>query len=64
VHELTKRAWRKSTYSANEVHCVEFAEGEGSCAVRDSKDTRGPALMFPVAAWAAFSAGVRAGEFD
>ncbi len=36
----------------------------GSRAVRDSKDPTGPALMFTATEWAAFTAGVRTGEFD
>jgi hypothetical protein len=64
MDELTGRVWRKSTYSANEVACIEFAAGERTCAVRDSKDPTGPALMFPAAAWSVFTVGVRANEFD
>lgn len=33
-------------------------------AVRDSKDPTGPALTFTAAEWSAFTAGVRASEFD
>lgn len=64
MHELTRRAWRKSKYSANEVNCVEFAEGQDGHAVRDSKDPSGPALRFTAAQWSAFTASVRAGLFD
>jgi hypothetical protein len=32
--------------------------------VRDSKNPTGAALMFTATEWAAFIAGVRAGEFD
>ncbi|MGH3965600.1 MAG: DUF397 domain-containing protein, partial [Pseudonocardiaceae bacterium] len=32
-------------------------------AVRDSKDPTGTALMFTATEWAAFTAGVRGGEF-
>ncbi|MGH3694927.1 MAG: DUF397 domain-containing protein [Pseudonocardiaceae bacterium] len=38
MQELTRRAWRKSTYSVNDIQCVEFAEGQHGCAVCDSKD--------------------------
>jgi len=65
VHELTRRAWRKSTYSANDVKCVEVADlPNGHRAVRDSKDPGGAALMFTTPAWSAFTAGVKSGEFD
>jgi hypothetical protein len=64
VRELTRSAWRKSTYSPSEFKCVEFAEGQDGCAVRDSKDPTGPALMFTAGQWSAFTTGLRAGEFD
>lgn len=45
--------------------CVEVADlPDGGRAVRDSKDPTGPALIFTPAEWAAFTAGVRDGEFD
>ncbi|MGH3720598.1 MAG: DUF397 domain-containing protein [Pseudonocardiaceae bacterium] len=55
--------WRKSSFS-DEGNCVEVADLDGGHrAVRDSKDPGGSALMFSVAGWAVFTAGVRAGEF-
>jgi hypothetical protein len=36
----------------------------GIVAVRDSKDRSGAALAFTRETWAAFTAGIRAGEFD
>ncbi|MFI9329796.1 DUF397 domain-containing protein [Kitasatospora sp. NPDC052868] len=35
----------------------------GVVPVRDSKDPSGPALVFASAAWSAFLASLRAGEF-
>lgn len=62
--ELSYAAWRKSSYSGQGGDCVEVADGvAGVLPVRDSKDPQGPALVFPAAAWRAFVAGVRAGEF-
>ncbi len=57
-------SWRKSSHSSDDGACVEIAglDGNGR-AVRDSKDPTGPALSFSAAQWAAFTAGVRAGEF-
>ncbi|WP_254392513.1 DUF397 domain-containing protein [Streptomyces buecherae] len=57
--------WRKSSYSgANGGNCVEVAPGfPGVVPVRDSKDPNGPALAFSSSAWAAFVAGVKAGDF-
>jgi hypothetical protein len=58
--------WIKSSYSGSGGgNCVEIADlDNGHRAVRDSKDPAGPALTFSAAEWSAFSAGVRAGEFD
>jgi hypothetical protein len=57
--------WHKSSYSnGTGGACVEIADLDGGRAVRDSKNTSGPALMFTAAEWVAFTAGVRAGEFD
>jgi hypothetical protein len=57
--------WRKSSYSnGSGGDCVEVADGLAhTVPVRDSKDPQGPALVFRAAAWAAFVAGVKAGEF-
>ena len=56
--------WRKSTYSGNSGDCIEVAGGfTGVMPVRDSKDPQGPILVFSADAWAAFTAGVRCGDF-
>ncbi|HEV7830957.1 MAG TPA: DUF397 domain-containing protein [Pseudonocardiaceae bacterium] len=55
--------WRKSTRSNNQGACVEVADLPGGHAVRDSKDPAGPALSFTAAQWAAFTTGLRVGEF-
>ncbi|MFF7212571.1 DUF397 domain-containing protein [Streptomyces sp. NPDC008238] len=59
--------WRRSSYSTAANNCVETAligDGplSGQLAVRDSKDVRGPALLFPPATWAEFLAAVAAGN--
>ncbi len=56
-------AWRKSTLSAHNG-CVEVAFVDDHVAVRDSKDRRGPVLVFTRTEWTAFVAGIRRGEFD
>ena len=62
--EMPGAGWRKSTYSNGQGECIEVADGfPGVTPVRDSKDPDGPALLFPADAWAAFVAGVRAGDF-
>lgn len=64
--ELSRAHWIKSSRSGSGGgNCVEVADlDRGQRAVRDSKDPNGPALIFTPAEWAAFTAGVRAGEFD
>lgn len=71
--------WRRSA-ACSSSSCVEvqfatstFSGGDGCVAVgvdgerwlvRDSKDPAGPVLTFTPTEWAAFVAGVKAGEFD
>ena len=66
TYDLADAVWRKASYSnGNGGNCVEVADlPAGGHAVRDSKKPTGPALMFTAAEWVAFTAGVRAGEFD
>jgi Domain of unknown function (DUF397) len=44
--------------------CRIRAREDGDLAVRDSKDPDGVRLAFTVGEWAAFTAAVKAGEFD
>ena len=46
--------WRKSSRSNAQANCVEVALASGAVAVRDSKNTGGPVLIFPAAGWTAF----------
>ncbi|HUZ25729.1 MAG TPA: DUF397 domain-containing protein [Streptosporangiaceae bacterium] len=64
--DLSSAQWKKSSYSGNNGgQCVEVAANlPGVVAVRDSKDPEGPALVLDPDAFAAFTAGVRRGEFD
>ncbi|MBV9141870.1 MAG: DUF397 domain-containing protein [Pseudonocardiales bacterium] len=61
--ELTRRAWRKSTYTVNTGQCVEVAEGQDGCAVRDSKDPAGPVISVGRAPWALMMAAISQGQF-
>ncbi|MEU0306420.1 DUF397 domain-containing protein [Streptomyces cyaneofuscatus] len=65
--ETTTQQWVKSSYSDNGGTCVEWAPrtatATGLVPVRDSKNTAGPVLAFPAAAFSSFVAGVRAGDF-
>ncbi|MYR92234.1 MULTISPECIES: DUF397 domain-containing protein [unclassified Streptomyces] len=64
--ETMTQQWVKSSYSDNGGSCVEWAPGTatatGIVPVRDSKNTTGPALSFPAAAFSAFVTGVKSGE--
>ncbi|HEY3690800.1 MAG TPA: DUF397 domain-containing protein [Pseudonocardiaceae bacterium] len=63
--DFDNATWRKSSYSnGSGGACVEVADFDGRRAVRDSKNPTGPALIFTAAEWAAFTAGVRNGQFD
>ena len=63
---LVRAEWRRSSYSgSNGGNCVEVARNlPGIVAVRDSKDRGGPVLAFAPQEWAAFTAGIRDGQFD
>ena len=58
--DLSGAIWRKSAQSNNGGNCVEVARNlPGVVAVRDSKNPRGPALIFTPADWHAFTAGIK-----
>jgi hypothetical protein len=64
MRDLSRAQWRKATYSGSENACVEVAPlPDGGRAGRDSKHPDGAVLRFTPAEWAAFTAGVRDGEF-
>jgi hypothetical protein len=53
--DLSRAVWRKTTYSNNGGACVEVASNlPGTVAVRDSKNSDGPALTFITDSWRAF----------
>jgi hypothetical protein len=64
TRDLTPATWRKSSFSNSQAACVEVADLGDGRAVRDSKNPNGGALVFTSAAWSAFTAGVKSGEFD
>lgn len=64
--ETTTQQWVKSSYSDNGGSCVEWAPRTASTTgivpVRDSKNTTGPVLSIPAAAFSAFVTGVKSGD--
>lgn len=56
--------WRKSSHSTANGHCVEVRIADDGAVMRDSKDPAGAVLTFTPGEWAAFTEGVKAGEFD
>lgn len=64
---MTANKWIKSSFSAENVCCVEIMKGP-MIAMRDSKTPRlavdDTILNFSAEAWRSFIAGVKAGEFD
>jgi Domain of unknown function (DUF397) len=66
--DLSCATWVKSSYTGGDGgNCVEWSPGlaaTGVVPVRDSKDPDGPALLFSVEAWRAFTEAVaRGGDF-
>lgn len=58
--------WRKSSFCNGASTCVEVLPMPDLdvVAVRDSKHPEQEPLVFSLAEWSAFTAGVRSGEFD
>lgn len=59
----TSSNWHRSS-RCETAACVEVALINGAVAVRDSKRSDGPILLFTRGEWAAFIAGASDGEFD
>jgi Domain of unknown function (DUF397) len=62
-YDLSRAAWRISSYSGQNGACVEVAGGLGGVVVvRDSKDRDGPVLAIGPAEWRSFTDLVKAGQ--
>jgi Domain of unknown function (DUF397) len=66
VHaDLRHAEWHVSSFSATGSTCVEVASNlPGIVAVRDSKDRRGPALVFAPSQWRALVGTIRHGRLS
>ncbi|MGW1888402.1 DUF397 domain-containing protein [Streptomyces sp. NPDC001970] len=62
---LNSVTWIKSSHSNATGNCVELAAlPDGQVAVRNSRDPKGPALVYTRDEVEAFVAGARGGDFD
>ena len=63
--ELPVVRWQKSLRSNSQGNCVELARlDHGDVAVRNSRDPKGPALIYTRAEMVAFIEGAKDGDFD
>jgi len=63
-YDVFNAAWITSSFCNNSA-CVQVALlPDGMVAIRDAKNTAGPAHVFDREEWAAFITGVKAGDFD
>jgi hypothetical protein len=63
--ELEGAIWRKSQRSNSQGACVELARlDSATVAMRNSRDPRGTALVYPATAVRAMVGALRSGEFD
>ena len=62
---LDGAVWRKSERSNSQGACVELARlDSASVAMRNSRDPKGTALIYPADAVRAMVSALRAGDFD
>ncbi|MFE2032717.1 DUF397 domain-containing protein [Streptomyces scopuliridis] len=59
----TEISWQKSSFSDEGAQCVEIAEHNGEILMRESEDPN-VVTVTSRSKFAAFIAGVKAGEFD
>ena len=62
--DVTLMNWRKPSRSFSNGNCAEVASGNGFAAVRDSKDSAGPVLLFGADAWRCFAAALKDGTLE
>ncbi|MFF8617956.1 DUF397 domain-containing protein [Streptomyces sp. NPDC015350] len=58
--QLGRAEWTKSSYSSGGTNCVEVAALDGDViAVRDSKQSNGPSLIFPAVQYRVWVEGIK-----
>ena len=57
--DLSRAAWRTSSYSNNGGNCVEIAAAAGTIAVRDTKQRAAATLAFSPRAWKQFASSLK-----
>lgn len=63
--ELKAAEWRKSSLSGDNGNCIEVAPlSGGRIGIRDTDAPDRPPFVVRAEVWAAFTGGVRNGEFD
>ncbi|WP_030709485.1 DUF397 domain-containing protein [Streptomyces sp. NRRL F-2580] len=62
--DLSAATWRKSSYSNSDGgECIEVSDDFAAVVpVRDSKNPRGPVLVFPSGGWSSFVTAVKSGQ--
>lgn len=61
---MERNVWRKSTRSSGSGQCVEVMMTDDAVYVRDTKNPDKPPHTYTHGEWAAFTGGVKDGEFD
>jgi hypothetical protein len=62
--DLSRAAWRKSTYSGQDGNCVEICDMPGTVGIRDSKSPDRTVLRSTRRDWLAFILEAKAGKLD
>jgi len=59
IADLSRAAWRTSSYSNNGGECVEVASVDGAIGVRDTKDRTGAVIRLSAQTWQRFTASLK-----
>jgi len=59
MSDLSRAAWRTSSYSNNGGECIEVASAGALVCVRDTKNRAGTVLRVSAEAWQRFATGIK-----